>query len=394
MAFATDKTTSTQRSLRSQRLAIKAIKAAAKRSAASTLRNTLPFNTDARFNQRLAALMRDPQFILDNSTWLELTAAAKELTAPNPNTEASCRYLDADIMANGAGTAVYMICYLLASSYGQAVAVSMFQTTKLKHQQSGSVNANKALDLALSVVLHENKDNQKCKTIQSATIEHQLNAAQVKAWLKTMVGSKVSNHLRKQKDRVLNNVSILDLVSFEDCEQDEFTASWRPAWSTEDNIQLEYLHELMRRGIDDLRHTSPEVLTLIDDFFSEEGQQLLKATDSHRTTLKSQLKHLNEHFARGYKPREITKISNTISDYFQMLLRLSVYKIDGKRLQIKHKDTRAMVKRSLRNYDSAPCEMMDYSSTEVVSPYLDNEDVDLMFDAASTGGFLTETATN
>lgn len=340
-----------------------------------TTEELLPFNTNPKFNAFIARQMRLPGFVLTNGQWDLLVSTARDSLVPE---EGNCSYSAQSIRSDKYGAAVNFVLLALATTYGKA------EGFKILHRNHPAILPNTSLEdvahaAALKVIIHESDYKCGYGTLPSIVIAKQMNAAQAKVTLAVMIKCAITNHIKESGCQPeLNSFEYADVDVERQYEPDEF--------NVEDQMQLEYLRDLMSRPYNDIEE--PVAKMVIETYFSEEGQQVLRKTNSPSTTFLAQLRHLAG--LTGLTKFETKRAHDTILNSFWQLLRLSTTACTGERKRIKDKGYRSRVRNGQVRYEGeAALEQASYTEISITSPYIDNEDVDLMIEAAGSDHFFT-----
>jgi len=339
-----------------------------------TTEELLPFNTNPKFNAFIARQMRLPGFVLTNGQWDLLVSTARDSLVPE---DGNCSYSTEAIRTDKYGAALNFVLLALATTYGKAEA---FKVLNRNHPAilPNTTFEDVAHAAALKVIIHESDYKCGYGTLPSIVISKQMNAAQTKVTLAVMVKCAVTNHIKEVGCQPeLNPFEHADVDVERQYQPDEF--------GVEDQMQLEYLRDLMSRPYSDIEE--PVAKMVIETYFSDEGQKVLRNSDSPSTTFLSQLRHLS--FLTGLSKYETKRAHDTILSSFWQLLRLSTTACTGERQRIKDKGVRSRVRNGQVRYEGeAALEQASYMEISVTSPYLDNEDVDLMIEAAGSDHFF------
>ena len=347
-----------------------------------------PFNTNPKFNIELAKYLGQPGFVLLNGHWDYLVYQAKQSLVPDA--EGNCNYKATTIAADQYGSAVVYICMLLVFSYGEACAMRSIHALH-PLQKPGSGLSAIAQDCAFKLVAHESRYPQGYQLIQDAAISKQLSAAALKVHIRKMVQCAVVNYIKETTTQPEIHGFLFD-------NPEEYETAGDDNFEVEDKLQLEYLREFMQRGIDDLATGDGVAKMVVDIYNSDEGRKLLRSawrTDA-RVTFLTQLYRL-------MPLTELTKsqtkaVHDEILASFHQLLRLSQDRVIQKRLRIKNPSTRHYVKSDRsrdnggRRYEgSCQMETAEFIETRIKSPYVTDEDYDLMVEAAQNDSFFFPT---
>ena len=336
------------------------------------------FNTNPDFNINFAYYIGRPGYVLTNGQWDELVRRAHAEIEPDGT--GNCKYSTANISENSYGATVQYICYCLAFSYGEACAVRQLNKAALLINED-SIMADIAHECATQIVSHESRYECGYETLQSAVIDKQLSAAATKVHIQRMIKCQVVN-------RVKASTTQPEINPFNGVALEEDRLMTPSEFSVEDQIQLEYLREFMHRAIEDLEREGDGVAKMVlGVYFSEEGQSILRRTDTNRSTFLSQLNQL-AHITE-LNPHQTKKVHDEIVNAYKRLTNVTLVKKTGTRKQIKNKAMRSYIRREIKRYEGT-CKLEDasYTETRILSPYITDEDYDLMVEAAASDYFF------
>lgn len=336
-----------------------------------------PFHSNTAFNAMITKQMNVSGFTLDNATWNELVARAKEEMEAAGGT-----YASVDIAKGMYGNAVNYLIINLVMSYGIARAVKRLRRAN-RHLYLFSAPMEIARDIAFRLLEDKSIKSTGYETLQAQTIKYQLNPAQMKARLEKMIQNGVSNYIKGLQVPGKLNPNEFNPIEAEEVGEQAYE---EPDLSVEEELQLEYLYEFMRRGYEDIQALGGPAAKAMEVWCSEQGQQILAETNHNKTTFYTQLLQLT--VLSDLTEQETKQAHDQILNTYWQLTKISQSRQVQKRKQIASKAYRSDLAKGIKTYQSkAVLKDVSVVNTMIDCPWIDDEDVELMRRESINGFF-------